>query len=492
MCMQSREFKIIWQVSCALFFFVGIGNAQLRWLGIYGGSGNDDAYCARQTNDNSYIAVGSTTSYGNGTQVYLLKIDSLGDTIWTKTYGGADWDMGYWVQQTSDSGYIIAGTTASFGEEYQAYLIKTDSLGDTLWTRTYGGPSYEFGWGVQQTMDGGYIIVGTTWNGGVYLIKTDANGDTLWAKTYGGDEGWSVQQTRDNGYIVAGYKNCGVYLIKTDSLGDTLWTRRYMDGIDDLGKHVEQTTDGGYIIVGASQRLMHLIQILAIKVDSLGNNPIYHCYGPNSLYSWSVGSCIQQTSDSGYILVGYGDIAGGEMQVYLIKTDSLLEVLWDNTFGGGEDDVANSVQQTSDGGYIIAGYSNSYGNGTQVYVIKTDSFGIGRIKDTCSSSLWLNTPNIYAYPNPFRNHCVIKFQIPSTKFQTNLQTDVGQGFSLAIKIYDATGRLVKQFNHLTIQPFNQVVWDGTDDFGRRLPAGIYFCHLEIGETVVATKVVELE
>ncbi|MGB9722031.1 MAG: T9SS type A sorting domain-containing protein [bacterium] len=486
---SSRSYFIPFLIG--IIIYINIVFAQLKWLGIYGGEGNDDGYCVKQTYDNGYITVGSTTSFGNGTQVYLLKIDSLGDTIWTKTYGGADWDIGYCVQQTSDSGYIVVGTTTSFGENYQVYLIKTDSLGDTLWTRTYGGPSYEFGWAVQQTTDGGYIIAGTTQNGGVYLIKTDADGDSLWTKTYGGYEGWSVQQTSDNGYIVTGYKSNGVYLVKTDSLGDTLWTRWYMYGIDDVGKHVEQTIDGGYVIAGTCQLSMHIITMLTIKTDSAGNNPIFHCYGPGTLYSYSAGTCIKQTADSGYILVGFSDAFGNRTQVYLIKTDSLFEILWENVFGLGGEDLANSVQQTTDGGYIIAGYSSSFGNGVQVYLIKTDEYGIGGIKESLSHSYLIDTPYICVYPNPFNNHLTIGWQIGDRRKQIRDEPPSAICNPLSVKIYNATGRLVKSFNHLTNYQ-STIIWDGDDDLGRRLPSGVYFVQLEAGDYWQTEKVILLK
>ena len=162
------------------------------------------------------------------------------DTLWTKTYGGIEYDWGFSVQQTDDGGYIIGGAIYSFGSiSGDVWLLKTDANGDTVWTKIYGGAGTDEGQCVQQTTDSGYIIVGWTESFGagawdVWLLKTDADGDTLWTKTYGGifvDYGYSVQQTNDGGYIIVGWtKSFGagdydVYLVKTDVDGDTLWTK---------------------------------------------------------------------------------------------------------------------------------------------------------------------------------------------------------------------------------------------------------------------------
>ena len=214
--------------------------AQTSLWRTYGGTDYDHGYSVQQTADGGYIIAGCTWSFGAGdNDVYLIKTNASGDNLWTRTYGGINDDEGWSVQQTSDSGYIVAGWTMSFGAgEADVYLIKANASGDTQWTRTYGGFSDDEGYSVQQTSDGGYVIAGETYSFGagyrdVYLIKTSASGDTLWTRTYGGtngDWGYSVQQTSDSGYIIAGSTTSfgaggsDVYLIKTDANGNVAVT----------------------------------------------------------------------------------------------------------------------------------------------------------------------------------------------------------------------------------------------------------------------------
>ncbi len=219
--------------------------------------GSSRGYSVEQTEDNGYVVTGNL-----GGDVGLIKTDSLGDSMWTKTYGTGSVEKGFFVRQTYDGGYIVTGE-----RNYDdIWLLKMDSVGDTLWTRTYGGRWIDHSYCVQQTSDSGYVIVGDktidSTDAGIFialwLIKTDSNGDTVWTKTYGGEDfgewGRYVEQTTDGGYIITGLKKIngwGLWLLKTDSLGDTLWTRTYGDGVDH-GWCVRQTTDGGYIITGVN------------------------------------------------------------------------------------------------------------------------------------------------------------------------------------------------------------------------------------------------
>lgn len=252
----------------------------------YGGFYDDWGYCVQQTLDGGYIIVGTTEPYGHGWQdIYLVKTDSFGGTMWTSIYGLTAWDFGYSVQQTSDGGYIIGGYEGPVGpDKSDIYAIKTDSLGGVAWSRTYDfALGRDYSRSIRQTSDGGYIIAGTVQQGlsQLYLAKIDYNGEPVWTKTYGGsagESGRSVRQTWDGGYIVTGHTSSfgsgseDVYLIKTDPSGDSVWTRTYGGVYGDYGESVQQTSDGGYIIAGYSWSFgIDDPDVYVVKTDSLGD-----------------------------------------------------------------------------------------------------------------------------------------------------------------------------------------------------------------------------
>ena len=304
------------------------------WTRAYGGYSAEVGYSVQQTTDGGYIITGLTRSFGAGLyDVYLVKTDAGGNMIWWRAYGGSDEDEGYSVQQTFDGGYIVAGYTTSFGAgESDVYLIKTDANGDTIWTRTYGGSDEDEGYSVQQTPDSGYVICGTTLSFGgqyLYLVKSDANGNTLWTRTYGGNGsecGNSLDQTTDGGFIIAGYSGSysnnwsDVYLLKTDSLGNQQWYRTFsVCQYDNQGEEVQQTSDGGYIIVGHTFRGDYS-DLYVIKTFPSGYAEWTQTYGGNCDES---GSSVQQTSDNGYILCGSTDMLGNN-DVWLIRLEGEL------------------------------------------------------------------------------------------------------------------------------------------------------------------------
>ena len=411
-------------MSAAAFvlLLVSFAQAQQRWTETYGGPGSDYGSSVQQTTDGGYIIAGLTTSFGAGSfDVYLIKTNASGDTLWTKTCGGNVDDDGLAVRQTSDGGYIIAGFTHSFGAGNEdVYLIKTNALGDSLWTRTYGGTDNDAGHSVQQTSDGGYIIAGGTasFGAGAYdvcLIKTNAFGDTVWTRAYGGtgdDFGHSVQQTSDGGYIVAGYTKsfgaggCDFYLIKTNTFGDTLWTRTYGGTGFDEGFSVQQTLDGGYILAGWTNSFgAGSYDSYVVKTNASGDTLWTRTYGGTSQ---DAVRAVQQTSDGGYTLAGWTNSFGAGVQdVYLIKTNASGDTSWTWTYGGTGDDEGYSVQQASDGGYVITGYTTSFGaGGSDVYLIKTDANGSPGVEEP-RSRRQVAMGCIRATPNPFTSYARI-------------------------------------------------------------------------------------
>jgi len=354
-----------------------------EWVKTFGGSEDDWGYSVQQTSDGGFILVGYTASFGaGGPDVWLIKTDADGNKLWDRTFGGGGSDWGSSVQQTSDGGFIIVGDTASFGAGWaDVWLIKTDANGNKQWDRTFGGGGLDSGRSVQQTSDGGFIIVGYTASfgaGDVWLIKTDADGNKLWDRTFGGggsDSGRSVQQTSDGGFIIVGYTASfgagDVWLIKTDADGNKLWDRTFGGGNLDEGLSVQQTSDGGFIIVGWTWSFgAGGPDVWLIKTDANGNKQWDRTFGGSD---WDEGWSVQQTSDGGFILVGWTwSFGAGGPDVWLIKTDADGNKLWDRTFGGSMVDRGYSVQQTSDGGFIIVGATRSFGAGDyDVLLIKS-------------------------------------------------------------------------------------------------------------------------
>jgi hypothetical protein len=450
--------------------------AQITFERTYGGTVDDLGYAVQQAPDSGYIIAGQSGSYGaGGMDVYAVSVDFKGDTLWTRTFGGTAWDEGRSVQPTADGGYIIAGWTLSFGAGgSDVYLIKTDTHGDTLWTRTFGGTGRDYGFSVQQTADDGFIIAGSTHSYGaglddVYLVKTDADGDTIWTRTYGGstiDEGWSVQQTADSGYIIAGCtKSFGagwydVYVIKTDSRGDTLWTRTYGGASDEGGYSIRQTADGGYIVAGETQSFgSGGTDVYLVRTNGDGDTVWTRTFGGTSI---ECGFSVQQTVDGGYIVAGETRSQGaGASDVYLIRTDANGDTLWTKVFGDSSYDWAGSVQQTPDGGYIVAGLTESYGaGGRDFYLIKTDSLGRTAVEEPKVTPTRPSALSLTCEPNPCRGTTRISFkpQASSPKL-------------LTLRLYDTQGCMV-----LSHQVSTSSFLLSTSD----LPSGIYLARLDYG------------
>jgi len=370
---DSNETASVWsaehQLTVASFFTT------------FGGPGDDVGNSVQQTSDGGYIVAGSTKSYGAGNyDVWLVKADASGNKVWDRTFGGTGWEEGNSVQQTTDGGYVIAGTTTSYGAGgADVWLIKTDVNGNEVWDRTFGGAGDDFGCSTQQTLDGGYIIIGITQSHGgsgegAWLIKTDASGNEVWNRTLGGDWGNSVQQTSDGGYIVTGYTTASgsggkdVWLVKTDSTGNRMWDTTFGGPDDEEGYSVRQTFDGGYVIAGwTPPQVGYGEYVWLIKTDGTGHWVWDRSFGATHD---GEGRSVQQTSDAGYVIGGYEG-----SYVWLIKTDSAGNKLWDKLIRQTDYDTGHSVQKTSDGGYVMTGTTESGVPSCDVLLVKTDAEG---------------------------------------------------------------------------------------------------------------------
>lgn len=289
------------------------------------------------------------------------------DTTWTKTYGGAANEVGNSIKQTPDGGYIIAGSTGSFGAGQQdVWLLKTDENGDTAWTKTYGDIADDWAEEVQLTTDGGYILVANTEFGAdryyVWLIKTDSLGDTIWTKKYGTSRtqaGHSVRQTSDSGYIITGYESYPpvygrLFLLKTDAYGDTVWSNRFFVGYSPLGRSVCDISGGGYVIAGEAWSAMPRIFCLLLKADANGDSVWSRSYGLVSTNSRL--NCVMQTADSGYIACGFKGPKWRSKALWIVKTNFQGDSLWAREYGDSATERSgNSMQLTNDNGYIITG-----------------------------------------------------------------------------------------------------------------------------------------
>ena len=372
--------------------FIGVGQG---WEKTYNINTGSDGYSIQQTNDGGYILVGRTVN--NEDDFVLIKTDSYGDTLWTKEFINIHDQICYSVKQTNDGGYIIGGFSEDTLGSSDILLIKTDSLGNTLWDGTYGGNDYDGGWFVTQTLDGGYILTGYDGNGSLpngeslsdlILIKTDSLGGIIWSQTDSTGirhEGKEVIQTNDSGYVVLGLisMNYGMStsLIKTNYLGDTLWTKKFQGLYDyHVMNSVKQTIDGGYIMTGYTEiftGMNYYNQTVLVKTNSFGDTLWTKNYGGSD----NEGKFVQQTiSDSGYVFCEKYMVSPNNYDIRIIKTKHNGDTLWTKTYGSIYDDFCWCIQQTNDGGYVISGTSYPIGMYPMVYIIKTD--GNGNITST--------------------------------------------------------------------------------------------------------------
>lgn len=399
-----------------IFFFIFALNylitAQpvIEWEKSYGGLDHDRAYSMQQTTDGGYIIAGQSESNdgdvgGNNGRIdfWVVKIDGLGNLEWEKNYGGVGTDKASSIQETTDGGYIIAGSSSNTAADYPHFwIVKVDELGNVEWDKRY---EYTEGissaYSIKQTKDGGYIVGGKShlqiwecywdyysyfYNCGYadqpansWILKLDDLGNVEWEKEYGGSHyEWaaSIQQTADDGYIIANNSHSSdgdfdgnnglidIWIVKMDEIGNIIWEKNYGGSENDEVSSIIQTADRGYALVGSSSSNDGDIggnngrsDYLIIKLDEWGNLQWQKNYGGPGRDG---ATSIQQTSDGGYIVGGSGEIGTlFDDDYWVLKLDQYGNLEWEENFGGSHYDWATSILQATDDSYVVAGYTFS-------------------------------------------------------------------------------------------------------------------------------------
>jgi len=367
------------------------GATAVNWAKTYGGGNDDVAHSIQQTLDSGFIVAGETYSFGVvNADIWVFKLNSNGAIQWEKTYGGSGYDFARSIRQTSDGGYIVAGETSSFGANTEVWVLKLDADGNIQWQKTYGGPNYDIAHSIQQTSNGGFIVAGETNSFGsgdydVWVLKLDSNGIVEWQTRYGGsgdDIAYSIQQTSDGGYIVAGETGsfgaglADFWVLKLNSSGVIEWQKTYGGLDDDVAHSIQQTTpDGGYIVAGETESFgAGFADFWVLKLDSNGDVVWQKTYGgglDDKAYT------VQQTSDGGYVIAGKSSLVIPVLSdMWVLKLYSNGNIEWQKTYGGDGSNSANFIRQTSDGGYIVGGETSLFGAGNaDVWVLKLDKNG---------------------------------------------------------------------------------------------------------------------
>lgn len=374
-----------WACGVLSIATIGTVGAQETWRRTYGGNGADRAACVRQTDDGGYIVAGSTGSFGHGSgDVYLVRLSADGDLLWSRTYGGPGVETGVACRPWGD-GFVIAGTTFTGSNgSYDLLVIRTDAQGEMLWQRNYGTAA----WDLCNAMDAkpdGLVIGGITygdgsWNGAGFVVRTDLEGEVLWTARSGAVARSEVQGlvfTADGGVAVAGVEGEGAaadaWAWKLSADGQEEWSGSFGGDEEDAFSSIVQTADGGYAALGSTKSVQAFQQILLMGLDPSGGVMWQREIG-NAADAG--GAELRTLPSGGFVLTGYNTLDQGERDMILTVTDHEGWFQFGNNFGDGRPADGLSVDPTADGGFVVAGWSEGYGPGPKaMYVVKTDDMG---------------------------------------------------------------------------------------------------------------------
>lgn len=447
MWLIKQNIKTVFFIGLLFFTLITVAQAPRKFYTRIGGDGYDYGYDVKQTLDNGYIITGSTSSFGQGsTDVYLMKLDSMGQIKFQRALGNAGNEVGRSVVQLADSSFVVAGYTNSIGVGgYDIYLIKTDKDGNEIWHKTFGGPDWDFAYSLQATADGGFIIGGTTYSIGHgaadgYVLKTDANGNELWHKTYGGvndDEFKSVIQTSDGNYALTGYTksyndvNYGDgWIFRINLNGDSIYSQSVGGNYEDRFNNLIQFPNGNLYLVGYNMSQTNgNNQVNWQYLTDINNNLIASNFIGNTNTERYNASCVGLNGT--VVTVGYNNYLGSSSDANIHLYTLNLGYVAYYPFGIENTDELFSVYPTRDKGFAAVGTCiGSTSKLNDILFVKTDSIGNYGMNITGINE-FINDVECITYPNPANDylHIVLK-----TKSRAE---------SFVYSLYDVEGHLVK-------------------------------------------------
>ncbi len=496
--------KHILIVIACLVSLITLAQPDIAWQKSFGGSEDDQARSIKQTADGGYIVVGLTRSNDgdvsdnniSARSIWVVKLDASGNLQWEKSYGGNDYEEANEIQQTSDGGYIVIGSSKSIDfigtniGDQDIIIFKLDTNGDYIWGKRFGGTGLDSGYSIKQTTDGGYIASGKVNYPGnlanLWVAKLDVNGDIAanWSNTqfYGvnNEVALSVNQTTDGGYIVAGTadfdtgNNMDFWIFKLDATSNVVWQNTYGGSGIEWARDVQQTSDGGYMIVGSTasndgdvSNNYGQSDFWVLKLDVSGNIEWEKNYGGSQ---FDVAFSVQQTADGGYVIAGEtssddNDVSGNPgsniYDYWVIKITATGVLSWQTCLGGSSNDFGKSIQQTSDNGFIVTGqaFSNNWdvsGNNGRY-----DFWVVKLSPETLAVSLNSIDPALVIYPNPVKHKIYIKTDL-------NISN---------LALYDAIGKQV--LSQKTIKVINV----------DHLETGLYLLKIETDKGSIIKKII---
>lgn len=466
---------------------------ELLWQKRYGGIYNDDGFAVASVTG-GYILAGSTYSFGSGDfDMYLVRLDTTGEVLWSQTFGDTLGNYGYAIETTLNGGYIVAGSTIKNGFT-DVFVVCTDSLGHLLWQKTYGGAGSDEARSIQHTQDGGYIMCGTSSSSGagysdLYLLKLNATGDSMWAKTFGGfggESGMSGREASDGSIIAVGSTGSfgegysSMYAVHAASNGDSLWATTFGGPKSDFGTCVDQALDGGFVFTGATaSATAGYSDVYVVKTNASGVVEWSQSYGGAKD---DRGYCVRATDDGGYILAATQEGTSlRQIDVFLIKTDPIGTVQWSQVYGGEKSDYCRSIVRDKNKHFIALGYSYTYSvGGSDMYLLKVR----GDLATSVYERPARNLPDGFSlsqnYPNPFNASTRIEFATPRRS-------------QVTVDVFNILGeKVITLVNEILPAGSWGTEWDGRNTGGHSVASGVYFYRVATDFGLVTRKMVLLK